>query len=194
MANGDKKKKVKYVGDTKDQVKAYVKEAKKDIKGKGTSPLKSGPFQKKFMKKGGDFLYPGGKRQIHIDQDKDIEFATTKKGQKLAKLEQRVKAKQIKKLKRKGTYDPEWEHKGLTEMKYSESGVRSDVAATRAAEVAANEARKGRNKQRTERLYRTDEYGTKSEEGLGKFHLQQEASESTFKDKDFTKIKEASNR
>ena len=126
MANGDKPKKpkkVKYVGDTKDQVKAYMKEAKKDIKGKrrtksqrgtpGTATLTPGPFQRKFVKKGGAFLYPGGKRQIHIDQDKDIEFATTKKGQKLAKLEQRVKAKKLKKLKKKGTYDPEFLHKGF---------------------------------------------------------------------------------
>ena len=195
MANGDKKK----------QIKAYMKEAKRDIRGKAPKDAKSlasyqvekgtGPFTKKFVRKGTQSLYQGGKPQLRKDQAADIEFASTKKGRRLAKIEQRVTARNIRKAKRKGTYNPEL---GDPTAKYTPGGVERRVDQDRKYE----QYHKKRRTDDLTKLYmkqdRTDEYGTRSGEGRGKYFLEQpidkEAQESSFKTKQYKKIKEASNR
>ena len=183
MANGDKKK----------QIKAYMKEAKRDIRGKAPKDAGSlasyqvekgtGPFSKKTTRRGTQSLYQGGKPQLRKDQAADIEFASSKKGQKLAKIEQRVTARNIRKAKKKGTYDAEM---GDPTAKYTPGGVGRRVDQDKKYE----QYDKKRRKEELTKMYMkqdgTDEYRTKQ--------LQQEAESSSFKNNAFTKIKEASNR
>tara|TARA_R100001163_G_C5006446_1_gene153833 strand:- start:54 stop:605 length:552 start_codon:yes stop_codon:yes gene_type:complete len=183
MANGDKKK----------QIKAYMKEAKRDIRGKAPKDAGSlasyqvekgtGPFSKPSMKGGSTytkpkFSYQGGKPQLLKDQEADIEFASTKKGRRLAKLEQRVTARNIRKAKKKGTYDAEM---GDPTAKYTSGGV-----GRRASDIKQRTFSKQEEAQDQGKLKMSQFLARKKEE--------KEASESTFKNREYKKIKEASNR